>query len=590
MKVKDYYLKELEALRKLGSEFARKNPSLAAYLSKEGQDPDVERTLEGFAFLAGRIRYQMDEEAPEFSHNIAQLLWPNYLRPTPSYSVIAYEPSKNIVKPQVIPSGTQVLSRPTKEGVQCKFRACYDTILYPYEITDAAYHIYGNKSRLEIDLAMTCKGALDECVIDALRFYFNATQFLSYEMYLYFLEYVEDIEFEIINNNGEALHSVKAPPKSVSPVGFGSNERLMPYPKNVFEGYIVLQEYYAFINKHFFVDIANIKNIFAADRSILSQSRRLRLRFYFSKRFSSAQILQKDNFVLYGVPIINLFESDAVPIRKSVSEEESLLTVSEYKRDHAEVFLVENARGWVGRKNGYVDFQPFESFNYSDDDEYYSVRIKLSEDGERTDSFIRFGSPGGVFESGASDDSAISVRMLCTNRSLPSSLQLGEICIPDPQFGFTHLNFKNITIPTNSYPPPIGGDFLWRVISNMSLNYISLANPKTLGAVMNAYDFIGAADLKAARRNALMLSGIKSISHSKTEMIYKGLPICGTRIYMEIDTTKFAGVGEAYLMCCALNEFFALYRNINSFHILEAQMINLDSFVWEPKIGSQPVM
>ena len=107
---------------------------------------------------------------------------------------------------------------------------------------------------------------------------------------------------------------------------------------------------------------------------------------------------------------------------------------------------------------------------------------------------------------------------------------------------------------------------------------------------MNTYDFLGAHDIKVRQKNMLMIDGIKSITHTKTEMIYEGFPIRGTQIHLEIDVSKFTGIGEAYLMCCVLNEFFALYGNINSFHILEAHMINMDTFRWPPKIGFQPVM
>ncbi|SFV57462.1 Protein ImpG/VasA [hydrothermal vent metagenome] len=77
MKTKDYYIKELNSLRVEGAEFARKNPGLSSYLAKEGQDPDVERMLEGFAFLTGKLRQKFDEELPEVAHNLVQLLWPS---------------------------------------------------------------------------------------------------------------------------------------------------------------------------------------------------------------------------------------------------------------------------------------------------------------------------------------------------------------------------------------------------------------------------------------------------------------------------------------------------------------------------------
>ncbi|MGB6328287.1 MAG: type VI secretion system baseplate subunit TssF, partial [Halarcobacter sp.] len=90
MAFNDYYKEELTSLRTLGAEFSKKNPGLSTYLSKEGQDPDVERLLEGFSFLTGRLKQQLNQELPEVAHTLVQLLWPNYVRPIPSYSIIQY--------------------------------------------------------------------------------------------------------------------------------------------------------------------------------------------------------------------------------------------------------------------------------------------------------------------------------------------------------------------------------------------------------------------------------------------------------------------------------------------------------------------
>ncbi|MDD2369000.1 MAG: type VI secretion system baseplate subunit TssF, partial [Sulfuricurvum sp.] len=177
MTINNYYLQELGSLRKLGEEFALKNPGLSPYLSKEGQDPDVERMIEGFSFLTGRLRQQLDEELPEVSHNLAQLLWPNYVRPVPSYAVISYEPLRDQRAPEVVAHGTEVLSEMTKEGEQYKFRTCYDTTIHPIELSQSRYYVYGNKGQLELDFAMSCKGSLDLCLFDSLRIYLNGSRF-----------------------------------------------------------------------------------------------------------------------------------------------------------------------------------------------------------------------------------------------------------------------------------------------------------------------------------------------------------------------------------------------------------------------------
>ena len=89
-----YYQGELSALRQLGRRFCERNPALAPFLGDAGQDPDVERLLEGFAFLTGRLRQKLDDQLPELSHSLMHLLWPNYMRPLPSFSMLQFDPLK----------------------------------------------------------------------------------------------------------------------------------------------------------------------------------------------------------------------------------------------------------------------------------------------------------------------------------------------------------------------------------------------------------------------------------------------------------------------------------------------------------------
>ena len=94
MSFNHYYQSELTALRQLGRRFAERSPALAPYLGQAGRDPDVERLLEGFAFLTGRLRQKLDDELPELSHSLMQLLWPNYMRPLPAFSILQFDPLK----------------------------------------------------------------------------------------------------------------------------------------------------------------------------------------------------------------------------------------------------------------------------------------------------------------------------------------------------------------------------------------------------------------------------------------------------------------------------------------------------------------
>ncbi len=71
-----YYQGELSYLREMGRAFAVANPSMAGLLAERGGDPDVERLLEGFAFLSAQIRERTENAVPEVIHGLAELLLP----------------------------------------------------------------------------------------------------------------------------------------------------------------------------------------------------------------------------------------------------------------------------------------------------------------------------------------------------------------------------------------------------------------------------------------------------------------------------------------------------------------------------------
>ena len=131
-----YFLDELSSLRELWREFAERNPRLAPFLTEEGQDPDVERLLEGFAFISGRLRQKLDDELPEVTHSLMALMWPHFLRPLPAMSILAFDPLPTVSETQHIPQGVSVKSR-SVDGTACQFRTCYDVDLKPLRVCGA---------------------------------------------------------------------------------------------------------------------------------------------------------------------------------------------------------------------------------------------------------------------------------------------------------------------------------------------------------------------------------------------------------------------------------------------------------------------
>ena len=188
------------------------------------------------------------------------------------------------------------------------------------------------------------------------------------------------------------------------------------------------------------------------------------------------------------------------------------------------------------------------------------------------------------------DDVTISLDIQVTNRDLPATLDLGDIQLPTSKSNISGVSFKNITIPSKSYIPPIRGDFLWKIVSNMSLNYLALDDIQTLRNILEAYDFIGANDMIQKKHTESLLSGLVDINYKTSDMIFKGLPIRGVVSELKLNSKKFSTLGEAYLFITVLNEFFSLYCTTNSFHKLEVLVDKKELFSWDARIGKQALL
>src|ERR1043165_5752132 len=90
----NYYERELSYLRQMGQEFSQAYPKIASRLLLEAgkcEDPHVERLIQAVAFLAARIHRKIDDEFPEITDALLGILYPHYLAPLPSMSIVQFE-------------------------------------------------------------------------------------------------------------------------------------------------------------------------------------------------------------------------------------------------------------------------------------------------------------------------------------------------------------------------------------------------------------------------------------------------------------------------------------------------------------------
>ena len=596
MSFNHYYQSELTALRQLGKRFAERSPALAPFLGQSGRDPDVERLLEGFAFLTGRLRQKLDDELPELTHSQMHLLWPNYMRPLPAFSMLQFDPLKRPGPALSVPRNTPVESKPI-QGVTCRFRTAYTIEVLPLALNGLDYSVKGDGALLSLRLGMTADGHLGELNLKKLRLHLAGERYISQLLYLSLLRHLGGVQLVLLDAAGKPLQDtlgrpldgLNLPNSNVQPVGFAEDEALIPYPLNTFRGYRYLQEYFAFQEKFLFTDIIGLDVLKRLPEDVLKQARGLELRFDIHKAGVQRIRPTLDNVRLYCTPVVNLFAHDAIPIRLDGKQDQYLLLPSELDSEHCGVFSVDRVTGWKPGGKGYEEYVPFESFEHDASFDvplarpHYSVRQQPSLLGDGLETYLSFGLRN------LDQHETLSIELTCTNQNLPRQLGLGDICMPSedtPEF----LTFRNISAVTPSYAPPLHRDFLWKLISNMSLNYLSLANVEALKVILETYDLPRYYDQHAEKVSKRLLDGLKSISHQHVDRLHRGLPVRGVRTQLTINPEGYVGEGDLFLFATVLNEFFALYASLNSYHELRVQSTQGEVYQWTPRMGQQPLL
>lgn len=580
-----YYQDELTYLRELGREFAQTYTEAAQFLGEAGSDPDVERLLEGFSFLTARLRQKLDDEIPEITHALLEMFWPHYLRPIPALAILQFDPLPQAAKEvRTIARGVELDSAPV-DGTACRFRTVYDTQMVPISIQ-------GVELRTETPPSLRIRFRMAEGVspkkINAqnLRIHLHGEGLVTRAIYMCLCRYLKKVTFRA-TEGGSSAKPVAMGPEAVQPVGFAANEHLLPYPSTSFLGFRLLQEYFAFPQKFMFVDLR-------IDRlADLGECRAFEAQFDFERLPEAMPAISPTNFLLNCTPVVNLFKHDGDPIRISHERTEYRLRPSGANSLHYEVYSIEKLTGHVQGQPKPRVYVPFFSFGHSlrtagDDAAWFRSRVEMSPLGDGTDHYVSF--QGRDIGGALPVTETVSVELMCTNRQLPSKLKVGDISVPTSSMP-PIAKFKNITKISPSVPPPLGGDVYWRLLSHLSLNYLSLTSVESIRTILQLYHFRALADRPSEQQLKQMLNGVKSVSAVPATRMFLGTPVRGIVTTIELDEENFAGEGEVYLFASVLNEFLSLYVSLNAFSQLTVKGVRYGEIhQWPPRIGRRSIL
>ena len=606
--LREYYESELSYIRQLGVEFAARNPKIAGRLllpSEVGQceDPHVERLIEAFAFLSARVRLKLDDEFPEIAESLLGILHPHYVRPIPSMSVVEFHTDDPTLSTTIeIDAGAKLYSRPV-DGEPCIFRTGYPTSILPLSVSDAQWRpperlqppLNAGDAAYVCRLELTCNPDVNFAAIEphSLRFCLAGDSQLTHTLY----ELLDNNCLRIILRDPAAQNPhppVTLSKKNLRPMGFKDEEALLPMPRRSFSGYRLLQEYFALPEKFFFFELSGLEPLaeFGTQAEIL---------FLISPdaRREREQMLElrvnAGTFRLNCAPIINLFEHTTDGFLLDPSKYEHLVIPDVRRRNALEIFSVDQVVLSRSSSEEIVEFEPFYSYRHArgmqGNKTFYHENRKPSArpNDEGSDVWMTFTDLSG--RTARPPEDTITVRSTCTNRDLPAHLRFGD---PRGDFelerGSVVKRIVCLRKPTDTLRSPDGRARLWRQVSHLSLNYLSLVEHgrEALQEILRVYNFSeGKPDSAYFDRQISGITSVSSRRHFARVSSPEGISFArGTRVDMELDEEQFVG-GGVYLFAAILEYFLGLYVSLNSFSQLAVRTKQRKEplRVWPPRAG-----
>lgn len=599
-----HYDEELGHIRQMAAEFAREFPKIAGRLGLEagGQeicpDPFVERLLEGFAFLTARVQVKFDAEFPRLTQSLLESVFPHYLAPTPSMLIAQFEPQfaeADLAGGYLIPRGTSLRGNPGVQGAgtPVQFQTAHPVTLWPLRIKEAQYISremgafqlpaeFQPKAILKLRFEITADVVAKDIKLQNLDLHLRtADGNLPYRLHEQILAH--GVKVIVQSGSGRIRRTLPVDGPGLAPVGYTQDEALLPPAPRSFDGYRLLREYFAFPQRFLFFKLVGL-------RPALSQvdGREFDVLILFDEK--DIQLEGKVDaaaFVPYCTPAINLFPKRLDRIMLSDRFNEYHVVADKHKPIDFEIFDLSKVTGVGGRSDEEQQFTPY-YFNYDRDQHskaYYTINRQPRTLSARE---LQVGPPrytgSEVYMSIVDGNCApfkpelqqLATHALCTNRHLATLMPLGSAMGKSDFYldiNAPVVSTRCLTTPSEPIPSPMEGELSWRMISHLSLNYLSLIDnsPEEGAAAMRELLRLYALHPQSAQANTAIKKMIGGLVSVRSEPIVRRAltpgPIAfarGLEVELMVRETEFSG-SSAFLFGSVIERFLAKYVSINSF-------------------------
>ena len=576
-----YYNRELGAIRKLAGEFADAYPKVAARLRVTPEavdDPYVERLLEGVAFLAARVQQRLDDELPEFSETLLEMLSPHLLAPVPSMTTLRFGPSPDSQGPMRVPRGLLLETEPVG-GEPIRFRTCHDVTIWPVAIetfrlggqpiaAPANNRVQAAQACLRIGLRVTTpEASFAKLGLDKLRLHLRGVG--AQASLLHELLCTSCVGIALADSPADPRPTLLGP-ECLAPGGFGHDEAALPWPNRAFAGYRMLTEWFAFPEKFLYLDISGLEA-----RTLVQESDRLDIYIYLNRAMPELErVLGPDNVALGCTPAINMFSHRCEPIALDGTQSEWMVMPDVRRPGVLEICSIDAVR--ESRPDGLRrPVLPFYRLgrNEADADDtsaaeanFVSVRRGATPPVTGTQTWIELRDAG--FDPVSPAEAVLTIEATCCNRDLPALLPFGagQPRLRVTEGGAAISAIDCLSPPTPTLRPGLNDRGAWRLISHLALNHLSVtggeAGAAALREILRLHDLRDSAETRAALASLVAVDarpGVARLPGGRAGAFARGLEVTLT-----FDAQAWTSAG-LFPLAQVLERFLALQVSVNAF-------------------------
>ena len=589
-----FYQREMAYLLKIGQEFAKAYPRTAEKLelsAKGSSDPHVERLLESFAFLTGRLQMEVEDHQSLISNNLLDILYPQFSKPFPSCVITKLEPkdeASELFKGRIVPARTP-LSTMSEEGVTCKFQTTMDSEVWPLEVVDVSYertqfydfsHQYLKSPwviRLRIQIN---EGSLSSLPVEHLVFHLGGDILTAFTLLRWFNTYDPHQGIPVFwSDENKQVYSI---PNAFKALGFEGGEDIIPEVHHTSTAQRQLWDFFHFPQKFLFFKISNLKPVFEA---CAGNTVDILLPLPSGSAPEKWPII-KQNIVLGCVPAVNVFSKTSEPIKLDHRKTFYRLITDYRLEEFTEVHTIKKISSTTTIDTPAEVVQPYFSYTHDIEEKNHQAfwigqRIQTSlpntQGSDVLLSFVDY-----RMKNIDSMEQTVYAHMLCTNRNFAEKIPVHARF--DVQGDFAGLHAIALFKPTRVAKPILFGDTQWQLINHLALDHLGLcAHTKStipLKKMLQLYN-------KGHASLGFAIEAIQDIQFEKTVSVLGDqswktfVPMLSITIKVDDQKTNTQGF---FILCMILKELFKTSNGFNT--LIQTKIVGLSDNllkIWDPE-------